>query len=439
MPPFLALLVLLIAQAGQVPDPLPSSWWLSRLPEGLMKRRFILDCTGCHLFDAARAFKDAAPRTADRWREDILRMFSYAGPRSSFPVISGEIDPDSASQWLGEQLRSLSSVGAGPPALPNRGRAEVREYTLPGATDLPHDVAVASDGKVLITGMFSHVIHSLDPETGAMTQTAIPIDRANPRAMELDEDGNWWVLLGGPNSLARRDARTGAWTVYPVGMYGHSLAVGGGKVWVNGHFTRDPELVSALDIASGKVSPIESPPRHPTLATAAHGGGPVPYELRVAPDGRVWVGELQGNRLLAFDPARRTWEAFTMPAPLSGPRRFDIDRTGILWIPAYSDNALYRLDPGTGRFDRYELPIADAVPYVARVDDRSGRVWVGTAAADAVFALDIASRRYASYPLPSRGALVRHLAIDPKTRDVWLAYGASPGRLSARVARLRPQ
>lgn len=39
--------------------------------------------------------------------------------------------------------------------------------------------------------------------------------------------------------------------------------------------------------------------------------------------------------------------------------------------------------------------------------------------------------------MPSRGALVRHLSIDPKTHDLWLAYGASPGRIAARVARLR--
>ena len=29
------------------------------------------------------------------------------------------------------------------------------------------------------------------------------------------------------------------------------------------------------------------------------------------------------------------------------------------------------------------------------------------------------------------------VAIDPKTRDLWIAYGASPGRIPAKVARLQ--
>jgi hypothetical protein len=33
--------------------------------------------------------------------------------------------------------------------------------------------------------------------------------------------------------------------------------------------------------------------------------------------------------------------------------------------------------------------------------------------------------------------LIRHLAIDGKTGDVWLAYGESPGKLPARIGRLK--
>jgi len=33
--------------------------------------------------------------------------------------------------------------------------------------------------------------------------------------------------------------------------------------------------------------------------------------------------------------------------------------------------------------------------------------------------------------------MVRHLAIDPRTHDLWIAYGASPGRIPAKIARLQ--
>ena len=131
------------------------------------------------------------------------------------------------------------------------------------------------------------------------------------------------------------------------------------------------------------------------------------------------------------------FDVFTMPQTWSGPRRFDIDAKGILWIPAYASNELVRLDPATRRFTRFPMPEPDAVPYVVRVDDATGQIWIGTSAADAVYSYDEAANRFTIYPLPSRGALVRHLAIDPRTRDLWIAYGASPGRIPAKIARLQ--
>jgi streptogramin lyase len=122
---------------------------------------------------------------------------------------------------------------------------------------------------------------------------------------------------------------------------------------------------------------------------------------------------------------------------VSGPRRFDVAPNGDLWIPAYANNRLIRLEPASGKFTEYELPIPDALPYVARVDPARNVVWLGTGAADAALSFDLTTKRFTVYPLPSQGALVRHLSIDPKTHDLWLAYGASPGRIPARIARLR--
>ena len=119
------------------------------------------------------------------------------------------------------------------------------------------------------------------------------------------------------------------------------------------------------------------------------------------------MSELQGNRLVVYDPKKKVFEIFTMPEPWSGPRRFDIDRRGILWIPAYATNELVRLDPTTRKFTRFPLPEADAVPYVVKVDDTTGRIWIGTSASDAIYSYDPVANRFTTYPLPSRGALVR--------------------------------
>jgi streptogramin lyase len=411
-------------------DPPRSSAWLTLLPDGETKRKFILDCTGCHQFDEKIARPQGSPRTETQWAEAITRMLGYAGATTSFPVIAADRDAKATAAWLAKSLRAVDAtdekpVGSRP--------ADVREYLMPVAEDLPHDLVVEPDGSVLITGMFTHRLYRLHPESGRLSEIEIPVvPGANPRAIDRDGQGRTWLVLGQPKRLAMATADTG-WRSWDVGMYPHSLAVApDGKVWFNGHFTREPELIGFVDPSRDTV--VTYPvPAHPTLAKGP--GGPIPYEIRVAPDGRIWLGELQGNRLVSFAPQTGEFRSYTMPTPHSGPRRFDVDSKGVLWIPAYSANLLVRLEPATGRFKEVPLPLKDAVPYVTRVDPRDGAIWIGTAAADALLRYEPGSGEFETFPLPSRGALVRHLAVDAKNGAVWLAYGASPG-IPARVARV---
>ena len=400
---------------------------LASLPDGEERRRFILDCTGCHTFHEGIAYPGGTVRAQDAWAAAAASMVSRFGAGTGFPVIGPGRDPEATARWL---AASLPARPAGPQALPDGmiGRAEFREYLVPGAQDLPHDVAL-HDGRVLVTGMFTNRMYVLDPESGTITTEATPAP--NPRAVEVDGAGNWWVVLGGPQLLARRSP-DGGWQTFPAGFYAHSAALApDGGVWVNGHFTHEPELLRRIDPA-GTHRDYTVPP-HPDFATT-----PVPYELRVAPDGSVWMSELQGNRIVRLDPASGATRVWSMPTSWSGPRRFDIDPTGVLWIPAYASNTLTRFDPATERFEEFTLPLDASAPYVARWDRRRGVVWIGTGAADVVFRFDPATRQFRAYPLPSRDQLVRHMVVDEATGDVWLAPGSSPGTVAARVVRLRP-
>lgn len=421
--------------SGAAVTPPSSSEWLALLPDGEEKRRFVLDCTGCHQFTQQFAQTSGRARSRDEWHAAVTRMLTYAGATTGFPVISAHRNADSTATWLSRQLTADRAPAARRVARGAIvGRATVTEFMMPEPRDLPHDVALDRDGQVIITGMFTHRLYVLDPATGRMTEVEIPVDRANPRAVDIDGAGNWWLVLGGPNRLARYEPANRQWKTFDVGMYAHSVAVGNdGRAYANGHFTRDPVLIASADPATGQVRKYELP-RHPTMAAGP--GGPIPYEIRTAPDGRIWMSELQGNRLISLDPNSGATSVHEMPVTFSGPRRFDIDARGVLWIPAYATNELVRYDPSTRTFNRFSLPIPDAVPYVTRVDRDNGTVWIGTSAADAVLSFDPRRQRFTVYDLPTKGVLVRHLAIDPRTRDVWLAYGASPG-IAARVARLR--
>jgi virginiamycin B lyase len=406
---------------------LPSASLLALLPEGEAKRRFALDCTGCHQFDQRVVRPGGKARSREDWVARVTQMLSFAGHTSSFPIIAPGRDPDSTARWL---VRYLGGPGGAHPrvALPARPAAAAAavytEYDIPEPRDLPHDLMLAPDGRVVITGMMTHAMYTLDPATGRFEREAIPTEGANPRALHVDGDGTWWVLLGMPHKIARRDGRSGAWTFHDIGMYGHSVARdSAGGVWFNGHFTRDPALVGRLDAATGAVRTFTIP----AAARTPTGGGPIPYELRTAADGSVWGSELHGNRVFRLTPSTGAFRMYGMPSPHSGPRRLDVAADGTVWIPAYAAGTLARLDPATGRVVEYPLPTRDALPYVARVDPRTGMVWVGTGAGDLLARFDPRRERWTEYPLPSRGALVRHMDVDPATGTVWAAYSPAPG------------
>ena len=145
-------------------DP-PSSSWLSLLPEGEAKRRFVLDCTGCHQFDAKIARPAGTPRSEAQWVEAITRMLGYAGATTSFPVIAAARDAKATAAWLARHLPAGEMRQA--PGAPAAG-AEITEYLMPVPQDLPHDVAVEPGGTVLVTGMFTHRLFRVRPSTGAV-------------------------------------------------------------------------------------------------------------------------------------------------------------------------------------------------------------------------------------------------------------------------------
>lgn len=403
-------------------DAAPSSTLLSLLPDGETKRKFILDCTGCHQFDRRTIASGDWTKTREEWVARINQMIAFAGANSAFPVMSAERQAEPTADWLVEHLGSGAAIPEPEPQPEPRGDIVIREYDVPVPVDLPHDVMVAPDGKIVVTGMLTHQMYVLDPESGEFETISIPVPNANPRALDIDDAGNWLVLLGAPQRMARFDPATQEWESWELGMYPHSvIRDGAGRIWFNGHFTADPELIGHLDTTSGQVVTYEVPGEAP-----AAGGSTIPYGLRVAPNGTIWGTQLAGNRLVRFDPAIRAFRLYPLPTSHSGPRRLDVGPDGTVWIPEYAGNKLARFDPVAERFHEYEFPIPDALPYVVRVDRRREMVWIGTAAADVIARFDPAAERFDIYPLPTRGALVRHIDIDEATGTVWGAYSPAP-------------
>ena len=437
------------AEGGGSPPPLrieasdpvtaPGSAWLATLPEGPDTRRFILDCTGCHVTDEARVRTADGPRSAAGWEEAVRLMRANFGPGTGFPVISSWSRPERVGPWAAEHLSAATPrtpLVEGPAPRPGETGAVLTEYPIPEPGDLPHDLMVDSRGSVWITGMFTHRMYVLDPSTGRFGTVPIPVPNANPRALDIDGSGRIWVVLGAPGQVAIHDPVADSWESVDVGLYAHSVMVdAAGDGWVNGHFTVNPEVIASVDGETGAVARYTVPRDGPSAAE--DGESTIPYGLRVGPDGIVWGTQLRGNRLVRLDPATGAVEQFPMPEEHAGPRRPDVGPDGSLWIPLYASNALVRFDPATRSFDRWDFPVDGALPYVVRVDRTRGTVWIGTGHGDVVASFDPEEESFTLYPLPTRGALIRHLDVDEARNEVWFAYGASPG-IPGKILRLQP-
>ena len=418
-------------------DQLPSSSYLGALPEGETKRRFILDCGGCHQFNRTRARDGqseagALVRSHGHWSTWTAQMVSFAGSDAGFPIMAPGRDPEATADWLVQHLGGegdpLPVLSPPPFDLPSEP-VLITEYDVPVGSDLPHDLMPTADGGVLVTGMMSGQMYTLDPASGGWTtHEGFP----NPRALAVGADGVWWVLLGGPRQIQRHDPATGESRRFDIGAYPHSIVLdergGGTRVWFNAHFSKDPETIGVLDPATGDVTVIEVPtPPQPD------GGSTIPYGLRQAPDGVLWATQLVGNRLLRYDPEADAFDLFDLPTSHSGPRRPAIAPDGRIWVPQFASGSLAVFDPATETFTEHRLPVPDALPYIARVA-ADGSVWLATAAADAVLRFFPDEGRWDVHPLPTRSALIRHLEIDADGA-VWVAYGNSPA-VAPKVARI---
>ncbi|MEE9288954.1 MAG: carboxypeptidase regulatory-like domain-containing protein, partial [Bacteroidota bacterium] len=151
-------------------DQIPSSVFLNVLPQGERKRKFILDCTGCHQFDKSFVFLEDHPRSRDSWKESTGRMLEWFGPSSKFPIIAFGQDAEGIADWLVRHLSELESAhrtfSKPPPVSGSAQRVMYTEYDFPVPFDLPHDLMVDHDGQIVITGMFSHAMYRLQPTTG---------------------------------------------------------------------------------------------------------------------------------------------------------------------------------------------------------------------------------------------------------------------------------
>ena len=416
-------------------DPLrhaSTATWFAQIADGAEKREFILNCASCHENASSRVIKNGAPRTREQWLEAFALMKSF----DKYAVIPPDFDAGHYADWLTAQFNAASIAKLAPPTFAAPGaHAEITEYPVPIASELPHDLVVGPDARIWVTAFWNSRMWALDPATGQYDTYEVsdkPDVAAQVRALVFAVDGTLWLVNGGTEAVVRLDPRTRRYTTYPVGIYPHDIALDShGDVWLNDYFGKT-EGIARLGAADGKLTrfPLPSAKLPPSA------GIPLPYGMQIDAKDRLWSAQLAANTLARYDIASGASKLYAMPGDNVGPRRMAVAPDGRIWIAEFNTGRVTSFDPASEKFESFDTGLGAAGIYDVEVDPRNGDVWLAAALASELIHLDAKTKKFTRYPLPTEPAYMRHLAIDAKNGDVWSAYSSLPTAVP-KVVRLR--
>ncbi len=157
----------------------------------------------------------------------------------------------------------------------------------------------------------------------------------------------------------------------------------------------------------------------------------------VAPDGRVYIAVMHGNRLARFDPATRKFDEWELP-PDTRPHGLVVDEHGTVWMTGNGNGTLLEIpfvNGQPGKMVAHKVPSGGG-PHTIIFDQRQGReaLWFTNQSANKVTRFERASRKMTEY---STRDGPYGLAMD-KSGNVWFcqASGQRVGRVDGVTGRV---
>ncbi len=137
----------------------------------------------------------------------------------------------------------------------------------------------------------------------------------------------------------------------------------------------------------------------------------------VGPDGAVWIGEMDTNKLARLDPAANTVQEYRFSGGYQGTMGVAVDSGNRVWLAQQSAGTLGLFDPASGAYTAFPTATPHAAPSgIAIAPD--GAVWLTEMNVDRLAHFDPATRSFREYPLPEAGVVPYWLTVAPDGR-VW--------------------
>lgn len=360
----------------------------AELPEGEGKALVDGVCTACH---RTNVIERSLGYTEDDWRALTETMVDLSGA----PEMRDTIMRYLATHVPPADRRPASLVDGDT-------EISITEWVVPTLGQRSRDPVEAPDGSIWWAGQWANLVGRIDPETGEMTEFALP-PGSFPHSVNVDEAGNVWYTGNKNGTIGKLDPQTGDIDVFPMpdpaARDPHTAEFDAdGILW----FTlQQSNMIGRLDPATRDIRLVTLPqPRSR------------PYGIKIAADGVPFVSCNGRNCLIEVDPQTMALKEIALPEG-STTRRLDIAPDGTIWYVNSALGRLGRYDRASGETREWQSPSGPrAHPYAIVIAD--GAVWYNESGVrpDALVRFDPRSETFQSWPIPSGsvyGGILRHM------------------------------
>ena len=296
---------------------------------------------------------------------------------------------------------------------------DIEEWTVPYEESRPRDPFAVSPGEVWFVGQRTSYLARLNPQTGEFFRHELD-DASGPHNLIVGQDGSVWYAGNRKAYIGRYDPETD--TVEKINMPRddardpHTLVFDAGEehIW----FTlQRSNLIGRLRLVDRRIDLIEVPTQ-----------SALPYGIKIAPDGSVWVVLFGTHKLASVDPETLALTEHELPDADTRPRRLEVSRDGQVYYVDFSRGYLGQFDPKQGFVAEWPLPSGtNSRPYGTAMDNQD-RLWlVETGLVPNRFVgFDTKDREFFSItPIPSGGGVVRHMHYHAPSDTVWFGTDAN--------------
>jgi streptogramin lyase len=439
--------------------------WFTSWPGTTETKNGLLNCTQCHTLERVARSK----HTADEWKQVLARMGRYAqgstperpqlrpnehGGGTSNPILQQSMggregeDPVMKDR-LGAAAAYLATLNlsAGPtwsyplktyPRPTGKAtRVIITEYDLPRKETLPHDAAVDSHGMVWYGDFGTHILGTLDPKTGKVTEYPLPITKPGAPLgsldLVLDKQENVWMGTMYQGSLAKFDRQTKTFTTWGspdfknrdearIAMVMPINADVDGQVWIGG----DNEY--QVDVKTGEWKTVDYGVGVQDAALVKELSS---YGVSSDSKNNFYGMNLNGTYIIKVDAKTKKVTPYQTPTPNAGPRRGHMDAQDRLWFAEFRGNRIGMFDTKTEKFQEWPVSTPWTNVYDA-IADTAGYAWAGGMNNDRVVRVNTKTNEVVEYVLP-RMTNIRRVSVDNGSNPPAFWIGNNLGASLVRV------